>query len=213
MSSTSAPVTEHESAGSSVRNAALGSAFGLFLLIPKILALRRNKPAWFAFRLTVGIAGGALVIVPLSIGNNWLPAIVGLILFMAAILLPAAKSGQTTAEKAKELGALIVLNGGEYQRDNAPAVAARLFVRAENIWVLDSAFKPRLIIPIAAISSANAGESQGLWIFRICWNGQTADFHYQGVFAGHLANVAESTIRSVMHPALPILAHKRAAGA
>jgi hypothetical protein len=214
MSATRTPVaSENENAGGPIRNLALGPAFAVFLLIPKIVRLRHNKPAWFAFRILLGAAGTALVIFPLSKGNNWVPALAGLALFMAAILLPAARSEASAAQKAQELGALIVLNGGEYQPENASAVAVKLFVRAENIWVLDAAFKPLLIVPIAAISSANAAESLGQWIFRIRWNEHTTDFHYRGVFAGHLAGVAESTIRSVMHPALPILPQKHAAGA
>jgi hypothetical protein len=213
MRSTPTPVAAEQESSGRIRNLALGSAFGLFLLIPKILRLRHNKPAWFTFRILLGVVGAALVIAPLSNGNNWLPAIAGLALFLTAILLPAAKSEASAAEKAQELGALVVLNGGEYQPENAAVAAVKLFVRAENIWVLDPAFKPLLIIPIGTISSANAAESQGRWIFRILWSGHTTDFQYRGVFAGHLAGVAESTIRSVMHPALPILPQKRAAGA
>jgi hypothetical protein len=214
MSTTPAPVAaEQQGTGGRIRNLALGSAFAVILVLPKILHLRRHKSTWLAFRFLLGISGAALVILPLSIWNSWLPGIAGLALFLAAILLPATPSGTTAAEKAKELGALIVLNGGEYQPENGPTVAAQLFVRAENIWVLDSAFKPLLIIPIAAVSSANAAESQGQWIVRIRWNEQTADFHYRGVFAGHLASVAESTVRSMMHPELRVLPQKRAAGA
>ena len=36
---------------------------------------------------------------------------------------------------------------------------------------------------------------------------------YGGIFGEHLARVAESTIRSVMRPALPVLPQRRAAGA
>jgi hypothetical protein len=213
MTSTPASLAEHEAAGRRIRHAALGSAFALILLVPKILRLRKNKASWLVLRILIGFTGAALVIVPLSIGNSWLPAIAGLVLFLAAILLPGAKAGPSVEEKAKELGALIVLNAGEYHPGNAPAVRAKLFIRPENIWVLDSTFKPLLIIPIAAISSANAAESQGQWILRVRWSAYTADFGYRGVFAGHLAGIAESTIRSVMHPALPILPQKRAANA
>jgi len=35
------------------------------------------------------------------------------------------------------------------------------------------------------------------------WASHTAEFSYGGIFAEHLARVAESTVRSVMRPALP----------
>jgi hypothetical protein len=48
---------------------------------------------------------------------------------------------------------------------------------------------------------------------RIRWAEHTADFHYRGIFAEHLARVAESTLRGVIHPPLPVLPQKRAATA
>jgi len=48
---------------------------------------------------------------------------------------------------------------------------------------------------------------------RIAWAGHAAEFSYGGIFAEHLARVAESTIRSVMRPAFPVLPQRRAAGA
>jgi len=70
-----------------------------------------------------------------------------------------------------------------------------------------------LVIPNAEIASAIASESAGDWIVRIRWAENTADFHYRGIFAEHLARVAESTLRSVIHTPLPILPQKRAATA
>jgi hypothetical protein len=69
------------------------------------------------------------------------------------------------------------------------------------------------VIPVSQISSATAAESAGDWIVRVRWTDHSADFHYRGVFAEHLARVAESTLRSVMHVPLPILPQKRAATA
>jgi hypothetical protein len=149
-------------------------------------------------------------------------------MFLAAILLPAAKPETTLADTAARLGALVIVNGGVYhmqegqveeaqaknqQQENAPPSAVQLFVCPERIWALDSHLHPLLVIPVSQISSAIASESAADWIVRIRWAEHTADFHYRGIFAEHLARVAESTLRSVIHPPLPVIPQKRAATA
>ena len=183
------------------------------LFLPKVLRLRANKRVWLAFRLLLAAAGAALVVLPLSLGNNLLPAIGGLGMFLAAILLPSVKPATTLSDVAKALEALVVVNGGEYQAGNAAPAAVRLFVGAEKIWALDAKLQPRLVVPASDVSSVNAAEARGDWIVRVRWMDRTADFHYRGIFAEHLARVAESTIRGVMPSALPILPQSRAASA
>jgi hypothetical protein len=187
--------------------------FAIVLLVPKLLNLRRDPRTWFAFRILLAIAGASLVVLPLSLWNSWTAAIAGLAMFLAAILLPDAKPDTTLADTAAQLGAFVVVNGGEYQPGHAATAPVRLFVGPERIWALDSRMHPLLVIPVAQVSSANAAESAGDWIFRIRWADQTADFHYRGIFAEHLARVAESTVRSVIHEPLPALPQKRAATA
>ena len=205
--------TAGDSIGTRLRNFAIGSLFAVVLLVPRLLRLRGNKRIWLALRVLLATAGAALVVLPLSFANNLLPGIVGLGMFLAAILLPSAKPGLGLSDKAKELGALIVVNGGEYQAGSLPAAAVRLFVGAENIWVLDAKLQPVLVVPTNQVSSVNAAETRDQWIVRVRWIDRTADFHYRGIFAEHLARVAESTIRGVMHAALPILPQRRAVGA
>jgi hypothetical protein len=79
--------------------------------------------------------------------------------------------------------------------------------------VLDSHFQSILNIPVSEITLSQAEESHGGWFLRVNWANKTAVFAYRGVFAEHLARVAETTIRSVMRPALPVLPQSRAAGA
>jgi hypothetical protein len=216
MSTTSTPATTQEvSTGFSarLRNAAIGSLFVLVLLLPKLLNLRRDRRTWFAFRVLLAFAGAALVILPLSLWNSWTAGIAGLALFLSAILLPGAKPDTTLSDTAEQLGALVVVNGGEYQPGNAQPAPVQLFVGDERIWALDSHMHPLLVVPTAQVSSANAAESAGDWIVRVRWAEHTADFHYRGIFAEHLARVTESTLRSVMHQPLPVLPQKRAATA
>jgi hypothetical protein len=212
MSTTSIPATQ-ESIGTRLRNLAIGSLFALVLLLPKLLNLRRDRRTWLAFRIVLAFAGASLVILPLSLWNSFTAAIAGLALFLAAILLPGAKADTTLSDTAAQLGALVVVNGGEYQPGNAHPAPVQLFVGDERIWALESHMHPLLVVPTAQISSATAAESAGDWILRLRWADHTADFRYRGIFAEHLARVAESTLRSVMREPLPVLPQKRAATA
>ncbi len=192
---------------------AVGTLFALVLLIPKILQVRRNPRSWMLFRVSLGATGAALVVLPLGLGTSFVPAVVGLAMFISAILLPPAKPDTNAADKTRELGALVVVNGGRFQRGSAPSAAVELFVGAESVWVLDRRYQPLLEIPVSEITAACAEESEESWRLRMTWASHAAEFSYDGIFAEHLARVAETTIRSVMRPALPVLPQRRAAGA
>jgi len=214
MSDTSNPaLSQPEAFGKRLRQLAVGTLFALVLLIPKILQVRRNPRSWMLFRIFLGVAGAALVVLPLGLGTSFIPAIVGLTMFISAILLPPAKPDTNADGKARELGALVVVNGGRFQPESAPSDAVQLFVGAESVWVLDRSFQPLLEIPVSEITAAGAEQSEESWRLRMTWAGHTAEFAYGGIFAEHLAHVAETTIRGVMRPALPVLPQRRAAGA
>jgi hypothetical protein len=213
-----APATaasQHEGTGARLRNLLIGAIFAAALLMPKLLRIRHNAQSWMAFRVFLGFAGASLVILPLSLWNSWLAAIAGLGMFLAAILLPPTPPHTIADEKARELGALVVVNGGEYQPGNAAPTSVQLFVGAERVWALDSRHQPLLVIPAAEITSANAIQSQAKnhWILQVRWSVNSAEFSYQGIFAERLARIAQSTLGSVMHSPLPILPRSRAASA
>ncbi len=214
MSAASNPaLAQQESFGKRLRHVAIGVLFALVLLIPKILHARRNAHSWMLFRIFLGVAGAAMVILPLGAWSSYAPAIAGLVLFVSAILLPPAKPVTNVDDKVRELGALVVVNGGRFKLGDAASFAAQLFVGAEDISVRDSRLQSFLEIPVSEITSAQAKESQGRWFLRINWGNQTTAFAYDGVFAEHLARVAETTIQSVMRPALPVLPQRHPAGA
>jgi hypothetical protein len=211
-----APATaasQHGGTGARLRNLMVGAMFAVVLLIPRLLHIRRNAQSWMAFRVFLGFAGAALVILPLSLWNSWLAAIAGLGMFLAAILLPPAKLHNVADDKARELGALVIINGGNYQPGNAAPVPVQLFVGAEQIWALDVHFQPLLVIPAVEITSARALQKKDRWVLQVRWSDNVAEFLYRGVFGEHLARVAESTLGSVMHSPLPILPRSRAASA
>lgn len=199
--------------GRRMRNAVVGVLFVIALLVPKLLRLHRSPGYWLVFRLALGISGAAMVIFPLSLANSWITAIVGLLMFAAAVLLPSPKLDTSADRKARELGALVAVNGGAYQPGNAPAAPVRLFVGAEHVWALDAHFQPLLVIPTAEISLARVEESGHRWTLWVRWAEHSAEFSYYGIFAEHLARVAEATLRGVMSQRLPVLPQRRAASA
>jgi len=214
MSAASNPaLAQQESFGKRLRHVAIGVLFALVLLVPKILHARRNPRSWMLFRIFLGVAGAAMVILPLGAWSSYAPAIAGLALFVSAILLPPAKPVTNVDDKARELGALVVVNGGRFKLGDAASFAAQLFVGAEHVSVRDSRLQSFLEIPVSEITSAQTKESHGRWFLRVNWGNKTAAFAYDGVFAEHLARVAETTIQSAMRPALRVLSQRRAAGA
>jgi hypothetical protein len=214
MDTTATPAASQAgSIGTRLRNTAIGALFAIVLLVPKVLRIRRDERSWTAFRILLGVAGAALVVLPLAFWNSWLAAIAGLAMFLTAALLPPAKPDSQVDDKAKELGVLVVVNGGQYQPGAGPAASVQLFVGADNIWALNSHLHPLLIIPASEISSVRAEETPSGWVVRVRWMDRMGEFSYTGIFAEHLARVAESIIRSVMRSALPIFPRSRAAGA
>jgi hypothetical protein len=206
-------LSQPEGLGKRLRQLAVGTLFALVLIIPKILHVRRNPRSWMVLRIFLGVAGAALVLLPLGLWTSFVPAIVGLAMFISAILLPPGKPDANADDKAHELGALVIVNGGRFQPGIGPSAAVQLFVGAESILVLDRSFQPLLEIPVSEITAASAEQSEESWRLRIAWAGHAAEFSYGGIFAEHLARVAESTVRSVMRPAFPVLPQRRAAGA
>jgi len=207
--SDSLTATAPQPLGPRLRRIATAALFAAILLIPKLLRVRRDPGTWLAFRIVLGLLGAAMVVVPLGLWNSWLAAVCGLALFLTAALLGPAAPVTSLDDKARELGALVVVNGGEYVPAHGFSSAGHLFVGAENLWALDSAFAILAVIPVAQISSVAVLASPSGSILRIEWAGQSAEFSYRGFFAEHLARVAESTIRSVMRPSLPIIQPSR----
>src|SRR5713226_1414004 len=145
-------LSQPEGFGKRLRHLAVGALFALVLLIPKILRVRRNPRSWMLFRIFWGVAGAALVVLPLGLGAGFVPPIVGLAMFISSILLPPAKPDTNADDKARELGALVVVNGGRFKLGDAPSFAAQLFVGTEHVWVLDSRFQSFLEIPAGEIT-------------------------------------------------------------
>jgi len=215
MSTASSPaLAQSESFARRVRHFVIGTLFAAALLIPKLLQVRRNPRSWMTTRILLAFAGAALVLFPLGSNDSFLPAVFGLAMFLTAILLPPAKPVDAGSDIARQLGAIVVVNGGRFKlAAEGDSFAARLFVGFEHLSVRDSQLVSRLEIPVAEITAAQAEESHGHWFLRVNWSGKTAVFSYRGLFAERLSRVAASTIAGVPRPAAPEVPRSRAAGA
>lgn len=205
--------TERAARGERLRRAGLFVLFSAVLLIPKALRLRRRRNLWNGLRVVAAVAGAVLAA---RGAGNWLglwqgsgQGAAGMLLGGAAIVLalviPPLKKAGSSDEKARELGALVALNGGFYRSGNGRQTRVRLYVAPERLHVLDERERPVLEIPmseIAAVRVAGEGTERALVIE---WRGGKAEFFYTGFFAEHLAEVARRTVDSRLRAKLRVL--------
>jgi len=176
--------------------------------------LPRNSRSWSFFRFALGLAGAAFVLLPVTSGNNYALSLIGLVMFVVAILLPAAKPQTRVDIKAHELGAISVVDGGRIRfRNSASSVRVRLFVAWERISVLDANLRSLFEIPASEIVAAHVAKAEKRWVLELRWAGCTANFFYSGIFAQRRSLAAESDIRRVIRPAVPAPVQRRAASA
>jgi hypothetical protein len=201
-----------DSLGAKLRKTAIGAGFTVVRLVPKVLSLRRDERSWVIFRMMLGVFGAALVVLPIGFFGSYFLAVAGLVAFTVAILLPPPKATSGTDDKARELGALVVVDGGTFQSGSF-AVPVQLFVGSQKLWALEADYHPLVVIPVPELIFAQAEELDGRWILRLRWADRSAIFSYSGVFAENLARAAESTVQNVMRPSVPVLPQRRAASA
>lgn len=173
-----------------------------------------SKSRWILLRIILALGGATLVLFPIASGNNYAFSIAGLLMFVAAILLPPAKPRITLEQKARELSALAVVDGGRLRFPNSSSSApVRLFVTAACILALDTNFRALLEIPAAEITSFLAIQAQEGWFLEIAWSSHAVEFAYRGDSAERLARAAENAIRGVTSVGGPVVPQRRAAGA
>jgi hypothetical protein len=206
-------VSKSESNIAKLRRAVVWLLFALVLLIPKTLALRRKRHVWMAMRIALAILGAMMVMAPLGRTSSWITGVVGLILFVIAALAGASRADNSVDNRARELGALVTVNGGQYEQAHGRVATVRLFVGAERIWAMDPALHPILVVPVSEIVSVRAAKSLSGWSLWLEWSGSVAEFTYDGFFAEHLARIAETTIRSVLRPRISVVQQSQSAGA
>ena len=195
------------------RESVADSLFVVSRAFPKVLTLRSTPRAWTAFRILLGTAGASLVVLPLRLWNAWAFAIVGLALFMLAVLLPPLRQDRGTAEAIEQLGAYLVLDAGRFSTTTEESPAVNLYLTPNRLWALDDQLRPVVVIPADEISMATAFPSQSDWILRLLWQENSAEFIFDGLFAERRARIAEGGLRHLIQQATPPRSRAKAAGA
>lgn len=185
--------------------AGLWLIFALILLIPKVNRLRRHKTAWDFVRFLMTMAGAAILLVGVSRHHGVTFFIAGALVLLSGLLISAERSEISIDARAKELGALITVDGGHYLDAAGNRHRTKLFLGPDRLWAVDSALHVLLEIPLPQIRRI-AVESAGMVsVFRVDCETAKAEFIYEGTFAQHLAGVAETTVRSRLSRELPVL--------
>ena len=201
--------------GERLRRAGLFVLFSAVLLIPKALRLRRQRNLWNGLRIAAGLGGALLVARGLVIGLGTGPELdsgqgaagmlLGSVVMVLAAAIPPLKRTGSSDEKARELGALVMLNGGLYRPASGKQMRVRLYVAPERLHVLDERERAVVEIPINEISAARVTGEANERELVIEWRAGKAEFLYQGFFAEHLAEVARRTVDSRLRSKLRVL--------
>jgi hypothetical protein len=207
----SSAATQQEANSTRLRNFTVSALFLFVSLAGKLSCFLSIPSSWTAFRILLGFAGAALVVVPLGLWNSWVVAIFGMAMFLTAVLLPPVKPLTALEKKARDLGAHVVIRGAKYELRDAPTAAVRIFVGPERVCVTDSRLHMLFVIPAEEIHSACAAESDHGWDLQLRWSNSSAEFAFAGIFADRLARHAERAIADVMRP--PVEAPPRARAA
>ena len=179
--------------------------FSLVLMIPKVNRLRRRRGAWNFIRVLLAITGTSILVFGLEHAHAVAPIVAGALILLFGLLVGAQRPEISIDARAKELGALIIVNAGHYIDAAGNRHRTKLFVGADRLWALDSALHVVLEIPLAQIRTLVVEPSGNDWSFHVDCEQTKAEFVYDGSFAQHLAGVAEATVRSRLNRELPVL--------
>lgn len=187
-----------------LRRGGLWLIFALVLMIPKVNRLRR-RTAWNLIRIVAAIAGTAMLVFGLARWHGFALIFVGALMLLFGLLVSAERPEISIDGRAKELGALITVDGGHYIDAAGNRHRSKLFVGTDRLWALDSALQVLLEIPLTQVRTLVVEPSGTGWSFRVDCEPTKTEFVYEGNFAEHLAGVAEATVRSRLNRELPVL--------
>lgn len=187
-----------------LRRGGLWVIFALVLMIPKVNRLRRRR-AWNPIRIVVVIAGTAMLVFGLARWHGFALIFVGALMLLFGLLVSVERPKISIDGRAKELGALITVDGGHYIDACGNRLRSKLFVGTDRLWALDSALQILLEIPLTQVRTLVVEPSGTGWSFRVDCERTKTEFVYEGNFAEHLAGVAEATVRSRLNRELPVL--------
>jgi len=202
-----------------LRKGALSILFAAILVIPKVRALRRKIWEWSAVRIVVALLGCSLGWRYKHANGGVADLVVGVALMAFGLLVRAKPEPKSVDAQARELDALVVLNGGAFipAGSERPSCLVSIFVNPDRLFVVDEREHSLEEIPLIRVRELTTrpvldqGESEAeaqTWDLEITWESKDmrkVRFRYDGVFAEHLARVAETTIRNLLRKELPII--------
>jgi hypothetical protein len=195
-----------------IRKAALSVLFAAIMVIPGVRRLRRKVWEWSAVRILVASVGCLLGWRYKHANGGIVDLVVGVALMAFGLLVRAKPEAKSVDAQARELDALVVLNGGAFipAGNEQPSRLVRIFVNPDRLFVVDEHEHALEEIPLVRVrelaarpvpvSDDSEAEAQ-TWDLAITWESKemrTARFRYGGFFAEHLARVAETTVRNVL---------------
>jgi hypothetical protein len=200
-----------------LKRIAIAVLFLLVLIIPALRRLRRRVWVWTGIRVLAAGAGGWLISRFADATASASALVAGIVLILFGLALRAGPQTPSLDSKAQDLRALVVVNGGTFRYDDGGKQIrhVHLFVISDRVVALAKAAKPLVEIPFSSIRDLSAdavsqekGRKRNLWNLNVTWQSAeltTTRFCYEGVFAEHLARVAEQTLRSLWKKELPVL--------
>jgi len=188
-----------------LRRGGLWVIFGLVLVIPKVNRLRRRRKLWNFVRILMAFAGVIVLAFGAVRPHSSMLLVLGALMLLLAILLTPERPAFSIDARARELGALIAVDGGYYTDGAGSRHRAKLFIGAERLWVIDASLQVLVEIPLQQVRTVSVEPAGMDWSFRVDCEETTAEFIYEGGFAEHLARVADATVRSRLYRELPVM--------
>lgn len=194
--------------------AAIALLFSTILMIPKLRRLRRNVRLWTAIRAAFIAASAILFWRAVILHFSAAYLLPGIILLFLGALVRARPVKKSMDAVAAELNAIVVVNGGllvdAVHLKRLPEV--NIFISPARLIVLTHSYQRLEEIPFASINNITRRpadrSASPAWDLEITWQSDeiSTRFRYEGAFAAHLAEIAETTLRQVWKKRLPVIA-------
>lgn len=182
----------------------LWAIFALVLMIPKVNRLRRRTQTWNSVRVLMAVTGAGMLALAAASGYTIMPLATGVLMLLFALIVAPKRPERSIDTRARELGALIVVDGGRYIDASGRPHRVKLFLAPDRLLVLNLRLQILAEIPLQEIRTLAAKPAGADWSLRVQWAETTAKFVYEGTFGEHLARVAEATLRGQLHRELPV---------
>ena len=205
-----------------LKQAGLAFLFSSILLIPRVRRLRRRLLIWTLIRALAVLAGAWLVWRFLHGSTGIASLLVAIGLVVGGLLIKARPERKSIDDVARELEALVVLNGGSWSNEkySRPVPETSIFVVSDRVVVFTAKLAQLTEIPLAGVRQISSradvagtprknAEPAETWQTEVTWTSagetHTTTFRFDGFFAEHLARVAEHTIANIWRKQLPVL--------